>query len=53
MRGVLECWIRQAGRVEQFKGNQSPAYVLQSKFQLETGDEVEGEEECFHLQVNS
>jgi phosphorylase kinase alpha/beta subunit len=52
MRGILECWIRQADRVEQFKQNQSNQFALHCKFHLETGDTVLGDDEYFHLQVH-
>ncbi|XP_035712716.1 probable phosphorylase b kinase regulatory subunit beta isoform X2 [Folsomia candida] len=52
MRGILECWIRQADRVEQFKQNQSHQFALHCKFHLETGDTVFGDDEYFHLQID-
>lgn len=51
MRGILECWIKQAGRVEMFKKNQSSKCALHCKFHLVTGDAVFSDEEYSHLQV--
>ncbi len=55
MRGILQCWIRQAGRVEEFKGHQCPQHALHCKFNLGTGDVVKGgggEEDKHHLQID-
>jgi phosphorylase kinase alpha/beta subunit len=52
MRGVLECWIRQASRVEMFKQSQSTQYALHCKFDMETGDTLLSDDEYYHLQVN-
>ncbi|KAH9489748.1 hypothetical protein Btru_036653 [Bulinus truncatus] len=53
MRGVLQCWIRQADRVEKFKSNQSPAYALHSTFDLVTGDPTYRDDEYEHLQIDA
>lgn len=52
MRGILECWIRQADRVERFKKHQCNANALHVKFHLTTGDEVFPDEEYNHLQID-
>ncbi|KAL9926343.1 probable phosphorylase b kinase regulatory subunit beta [Glossina fuscipes] len=39
MRGILQCWIKQACRVEFFKQRQSNQYGLHSKFHLHTGED--------------
>uniref|UniRef100_A0A1B6FN58 Phosphorylase b kinase regulatory subunit n=1 Tax=Cuerna arida TaxID=1464854 RepID=A0A1B6FN58_9HEMI len=52
MRGVLECWIKQAPHIEQFKKNQSSKYALHCKFHLVTGDAVFSDEEYNHLQID-
>lgn len=51
MRGILQCWIRQAPRVELFKQHQCPHNALHSKFDLNTGDTVYSDSEYSHLQV--
>jgi phosphorylase kinase alpha/beta subunit len=51
MRGILECWVKQAPRVEKFKKNQSSKHALHCKFHLVTGAEVYTDEEYNHLQV--
>lgn len=38
MRGILECWIKQAHRVELFKQRQSNQHALHCKFHLHTGE---------------
>ena len=51
MRGILECWIKQAPRIELFKKNQCNKHALHCKFHLTTGAEVYNDEEYYHLQV--
>ncbi|KAF7266397.1 hypothetical protein GWI33_020273 [Rhynchophorus ferrugineus] len=52
MRGILECWIKQAKRVELFKKNQSACHALHVKFHLTTGNEVFSDDEYNHLQID-
>jgi len=51
MRGILECWLKQADKVEKFKHNQTLKNALHVKFHLVTGDIVTKDEEYEHLQV--
>nr|CAD7396022.1 unnamed protein product [Timema poppensis] len=53
MRGILECWIKQAPRIELFKINQCNKHALHCKFHLVTGDVVYEDEEYPHLQIVS
>jgi len=52
MRGILECWLKQADKVEKFKHSQSSKNALHVKFHLVTGDVVTKDEEYEHLQVS-
>lgn len=52
MRGILECWIKQAPRVELFKQRQSNQHALHSKFQLHTGEEIYSDDFYNHLQID-
>ncbi|GFG40372.1 hypothetical protein Cfor_00569 [Coptotermes formosanus] len=52
MRGILECWIKQAPRIELFKKNQCNKHALHCKFHLTTGAEVYNDEEYYHLQID-
>lgn len=52
MRGILECWVKQARRVEVFKQRQSNQYALHSKFQLHTGEEIYADDAYNHLQID-
>ncbi|KAJ8947470.1 hypothetical protein NQ318_009773 [Aromia moschata] len=52
MRGILECWIKQAQRIELFKKNQCSAHALHVKFHLITGNEVYTDDEYNHLQID-
>ncbi|XP_021927743.1 probable phosphorylase b kinase regulatory subunit beta isoform X5 [Zootermopsis nevadensis] len=52
MRGILECWIKQAPRIELFKKNQCNKHALHCKFHLITGAEVYNDEEYHHLQID-
>lgn len=52
MRGILECWIKQASRVELFKQRQSSLHALHSKFHLHTGEEIFADDTYNHLQID-
>lgn len=52
MRGILQCWIKQAARIELFKKNQCNAHSLHVKFHLTKGDEIYSDEEYQHLQID-
>lgn len=52
MRGILECWIKQARKIELFKKHQCSAHALHVKFHLTTGNEVFGDDEYNHLQID-
>ncbi|CAF1066408.1 unnamed protein product [Rotaria sp. Silwood1] len=51
MRGILNCWMKQAKKVEIFKSEQSPHDALHSKFNVFDGSEVEGADEVGQLQI--
>ncbi|XP_066258565.1 probable phosphorylase b kinase regulatory subunit beta isoform X2 [Euwallacea similis] len=52
MRGILECWMKQAIRVELFKKNQCAAHALHVKFHLTSGNQVFSDDEYNHLQID-
>lgn len=52
MRGILECWIKQASRIELFKKNQCNKHALHCKFHLITGDTIYTDDEYTHLQID-
>ncbi|CAH1368386.1 unnamed protein product [Tenebrio molitor] len=52
MRGILECWIKQAARIELFKKNQCNTHALHVKFHLTTGNEVYSDDSYNHLQID-
>ncbi|XP_053690855.1 probable phosphorylase b kinase regulatory subunit beta isoform X2 [Sabethes cyaneus] len=52
MRGVLECWIKQAHRVEKFKSRQCAVNALHCKFHLNTGEEIYSDDKYNHLQID-
>ncbi|CAD7086045.1 unnamed protein product [Hermetia illucens] len=52
MRGILECWIKQAPRVELFKQRQSNQHALHCKFHLHSGEEVYSDNQYNHLQID-
>ncbi|KAL5279164.1 PHKB family protein [Megaselia abdita] len=52
MRGILQCWVKQAARVELFKQRQCNPHALHSKFQLHSGDEMYSDEQYNHLQID-
>ncbi|XP_021703550.1 probable phosphorylase b kinase regulatory subunit beta isoform X5 [Aedes aegypti] len=52
MRGILECWIKQAHRVEKFKSRQCAINALHCKFHLDTGEEIYSDEKYNHLQID-
>ncbi|UJR33248.1 hypothetical protein I4U23_020703 [Adineta vaga] len=51
MRGILNCWMRQAKKVEVFKGEQSTKDALHSTFNVFDGSEVEDADEVGQLQI--
>ncbi|CAF2643856.1 unnamed protein product [Rotaria sp. Silwood2] len=51
MRGILNCWMKQAKKVEIFKSEQSPHDALHSKFNVFDGSEIEGADEVGQLQI--
>jgi phosphorylase kinase alpha/beta subunit len=53
MRGLLFCMMRQAAKVEKFKYTQSPLDALHAKYSTTTGDEVVGDDEWGHLQLDA
>ncbi|XP_044266154.1 probable phosphorylase b kinase regulatory subunit beta isoform X5 [Tribolium madens] len=53
MRGILECWIKQASRIELFKKNQCNIHALHVKFHLTTGNEVYTDDSYSHLQIDA
>ncbi|XP_055921822.1 probable phosphorylase b kinase regulatory subunit beta isoform X2 [Eupeodes corollae] len=52
MRGILQCWVKQAHRVELFKQRQSNQHALHSKFHLHTGEEIYSDDLYNHLQID-
>lgn len=52
MRGILECWIKQAAKIELFKKHQCSANALHVKFNLITGNEVYPDDSYNHLQID-
>lgn len=52
MRGILECWIKQARRVELFKSRQCSQHALHCKFHLYTGEQVLPDDKYNHLQID-
>lgn len=52
MRGILFCWLRQAGKVEAFKNDQSPRHALHTIFNLTTSEPYYSDEEYEHLQID-
>ncbi|XP_049821938.1 probable phosphorylase b kinase regulatory subunit beta isoform X2 [Aethina tumida] len=52
MRGILQCWVKQAQRIELFKKNQCSAHALHVKFHLTTGNIVYTDDEYNHLQID-
>ncbi len=53
MRGLLFCMMRQSLKVEKFKYTQSPLDALHAKYSTTTGDEVVGDEDWGHLQLDA
>lgn len=51
MRGILECWLHQAEKVEKFKQSQTPKNSLHSVFHMVTGESIFKDDEYEHLQV--
>ena len=52
MRGVLNCWKRQAHRLELWKAGQSPKLALHTVVDLHTGEDLLDPEEYHHLQLD-
>ncbi|CAG9825330.1 unnamed protein product [Phaedon cochleariae] len=52
MRGILECWVKQAEKIQLFKKNQCCANALHVKFHLTTGNAILSETEYNHLQID-
>uniref|UniRef100_A0A1B0B833 Phosphorylase b kinase regulatory subunit n=1 Tax=Glossina palpalis gambiensis TaxID=67801 RepID=A0A1B0B833_9MUSC len=52
MRGILQCWIKQACLVELFKQRQSNQHALHSNFHLHTGKEIYSDDFYNHLQID-
>ncbi|CAF4964293.1 unnamed protein product, partial [Rotaria magnacalcarata] len=51
MRGILNCWMKQAKKIEVFKNEQSTKDALHSRFNVLDGSEVEGADEVGQLQI--
>ncbi|CAF4607882.1 unnamed protein product [Rotaria socialis] len=51
MRGILNCWMKQAKKIEVFKNEQSTKDALHSRFNVFDGSEVEGADEVGQLQI--
>lgn len=51
MRGILQCWVKQASKIELFKKNQCNTHALHCKFDLNTGDAIHPNS-YNHLQVS-
>lgn len=49
MRGILYCYMRQSQNLEKFKFDQSEENALHSKYNIITGDPVEGALHCLQL----
>ncbi|MFP4462277.1 MAG: glycoside hydrolase family 15 protein [Guyparkeria sp.] len=53
MRGLLLAMMRQADRVERFKGTLDPIDALHAKYDTATGETVVGDREWGHLQLDA
>ncbi|MFP4294906.1 MAG: glycoside hydrolase family 15 protein [Halothiobacillaceae bacterium] len=53
MRGLMFCMMRQAHKVERFKHSTNPIDALHAKFDTGTGQEVVGDEDWGHLQLDA
>jgi hypothetical protein len=53
MRGLLISMLRQADKVEQFKGTQELRHALHAKYNTQTGATVVGDFEWGHLQIDA
>ncbi len=53
MRGLLTAQMKQAGKVEQFKYEQSAENALHAKYDTQSGDPVVGDDEWGHLQLDA
>ena len=52
LQGILSCWMRQAKKLESFKGNQNPDDALHVLFDMKTFAEVENSVNYPHLQLD-
>ncbi|KAJ3272324.1 hypothetical protein HDV01_005758 [Terramyces sp. JEL0728] len=53
MRGLLFAMMRQAAKVEKFKGTQALDQALHAKYNTQTGDTVVGDNQWGHLQIDA
>ena len=53
MRGLLTAMMRQAAKVEKFKQTQKPIDALHAKYDTKTGNNVVGDDEWGHLQLDA
>ena len=53
MRGLLTAMMRQATKVEKFKQTQKPIDALHAKYDTKTGNNVVGDDEWGHLQLDA
>ncbi len=53
MRGLLQAMMRQAPKVEAFKGSLDPYDALHAKYDTATGDTVMGDDAWGHLQLDA
>ncbi|XP_029463382.1 phosphorylase b kinase regulatory subunit alpha, skeletal muscle isoform isoform X2 [Rhinatrema bivittatum] len=53
MRGLLQCMIRQVGKVEKFKYSQSTKDCLHAKYNTDTCATVVGDDQWGHLQLDA
>ncbi|CAL8105071.1 unnamed protein product [Orchesella dallaii] len=53
MRGLLMSMMRQKDKLEKFKTSQSPLDAIHAKYSSETGQEVVGDAEWGHLQIDA
>ena len=53
MRGLLLAMMKQAHKVERFKHSQDPLDALHAKYDTATGNEVVGDTEWGHLQIDA
>uniref|UniRef100_A0A8C5LV49 Phosphorylase b kinase regulatory subunit n=1 Tax=Leptobrachium leishanense TaxID=445787 RepID=A0A8C5LV49_9ANUR len=53
MRGILQCMLRQVGKVEKFKHTQSTIDCLHAKYNTATCSTIVGDDQWGHLQVDA